>query len=92
MLITCPFCGERPHAEFVYGGDALVRRPADPGGASDERWFDYLYVRDNPRGPHRELWHHVLGCDQWIEVRRDTLTHAIGETAPVRAQAERGRA
>ena len=83
MLIRCPYCGERPHAEFVYGGDANVRRPVDPAAASDETWFDYLYLRDNPRGPHREFWHHALGCDQWIEVRRDTITHAI--------QSERGR-
>ena len=27
MLIPCPFCGPREHAEFAYGGDATVRRP-----------------------------------------------------------------
>jgi heterotetrameric sarcosine oxidase delta subunit len=90
MLIKCPFCGERPHAEFVYGGDAGVRRPAGPAAVSDEAWFDYVYIRNNPRGAHREFWHHALGCDQWIEVSRDTLTHAIAETTPARAERERG--
>jgi len=77
MLIPCPHCGTRPHSEFTYGGDATLQRPADPAAASDTAWLDYLYIRDNPRGPHGEFWHHTLGCDRWIEVARDTLTHAI---------------
>ena len=51
MLIPCPHCGQRPHSEFTYGGDATLRRPAEPARASDEAWFDYVYLRDNPRGP-----------------------------------------
>jgi sarcosine oxidase delta subunit len=35
MLIQCPFCGERPFSEFAYGGDATVKRPAEPAAASD---------------------------------------------------------
>jgi hypothetical protein len=27
-----------------------------------QRWHDYVYLRDNPAGPHRELWQHVSGC------------------------------
>ncbi|HVM80005.1 MAG TPA: sarcosine oxidase subunit delta [Stellaceae bacterium] len=77
MLIPCPHCGQRPHSEFTYGGDATLRRPSDPALAADEEWLDYLYLRDNPRGLHREFWHHTLGCERWIEVRRDTLTHRI---------------
>ena len=77
MLIPCPHCGTRPHSEFTYGGDATVSRPADPAQAGDEVWLEYLYIRENPRGPHREYWHHTMGCEQWIEVRRDTLTHRI---------------
>jgi heterotetrameric sarcosine oxidase delta subunit len=75
LIIHCPHCGPRDHTEFSYGGDATVRRPED--GASVETWFDYVYLRDNPRGPHRELWHHVQGCRSWVVVTRDTLTHAI---------------
>lgn len=77
MLIRCPCCGERPHSEFVYGGDATVRRPDMPERVSDERWHEYVYIRANPRGAHRELWHHTFGCGLWIEVHRDTLTHRI---------------
>ncbi|MFQ5955283.1 MAG: sarcosine oxidase subunit delta [Kiloniellales bacterium] len=83
LLIHCPWCGERAQIEFTYGGDATLRRPADTLAAPDEEWFDYLYLRDNPRGPHDELWQHSSGCRQWFRVRRDTLTHEILETAPL---------
>jgi sarcosine oxidase subunit delta len=82
MLIPCPHCGPRPHGEFTYGGDATPKRPADPLGAGDAAWFGYLYLRDNPMGPHCEHWHHTLGCERWIEVERDTLSHAIAGARP----------
>ena len=28
LLIDCPYCGERPEPEFVYGGQAHIARPA----------------------------------------------------------------
>jgi heterotetrameric sarcosine oxidase delta subunit len=77
MIIPCPYCGERPHSEFQYGGAAELKRPADPTSASDAEWLDYLYNRTNPCGAHQEYWHHTLGCDQWIKVSRHTLTHHI---------------
>jgi heterotetrameric sarcosine oxidase delta subunit len=75
LQIRCPVCGVRDHAEFNYGGDAKIKPPALD--ASEAAWSDYVYLRDNPRGPHEELWHHALGCRAWIVVRRDTLTHEI---------------
>lgn len=77
MLIPCPHCGERPHSEFTYGGDASLCRAADTTQVLDEAWYDYVYLRTNLRGPHNEFWHHTLGCDQWIKVTRDTLTHSV---------------
>lgn len=81
MRIPCPHCGLRDVTEFGYGGDANPRRPPDPDACTDARWADYLYVRDNPRGPHDELWQHTAGCRRWIAVRRDTLTHEVIATA-----------
>jgi len=75
--IPCPWCGPRPHTEFSYGGDATVRRPADPQSVTLEAWLDHVYLRDNPRGPHEEWWHHVAGCRRWLRVRRDTATHEV---------------
>ena len=77
MLIPCPFCGERDLCEFAYLGDATKTRP-DPGAPDAERAFhDYVYLRDNPAGPHREFWRHGAGCGSWLIVTRDTRDHAI---------------
>jgi sarcosine oxidase subunit delta len=40
-------------------------------------WIDYVFQRENPRGWHREYWHHVQGCRQWLVLERNTLTHEI---------------
>ena len=76
MRIPCPHCGERDVQEFAYLGDAGPRRP-DGLSAAIEAMHDYVYLRDNPAGPHRELWQHVAGCRAWLVVTRDTRTHAI---------------
>lgn len=77
MRIPCPHCGPRDEDEFAYGGDATVVRPADPEALVDAEWAAYLFLRDNPRGEHREHWFHRYGCRRWITIERDTLTHRI---------------
>ena len=77
LRIFCPFCGPRDHSEFSYEGDATVQYPALD--ASEEEWFEAVFLRENPRGPHRELWHHVYGCRALLIVERDTLSHEIRE-------------
>ena len=74
-LISCPHCGARPKEEFAIGGDASLVRPAPQADAA--AWFDYVYLRDNPRGRHSEYWHHAAGCRRWLVVERDTVTHAV---------------
>ena len=59
---------------------AAVKRP-DPATVSDAEWAAYIYLRDNPKGPHVELWQHHAGCRAWIKVARDTMTHEIRGTA-----------
>jgi methylglutamate dehydrogenase subunit B len=77
VRISCPYCGERGNEEFSYLGDATPVRP-DPAKSDAEKIFaDYVYLRDNPRGPHRELWYHGVGCHAWLVVTRNTLTHEI---------------
>jgi heterotetrameric sarcosine oxidase delta subunit len=77
MRIPCPFCGVRDASEFTYLGDASLKRP-DPSAPNAERAFhDYVYLRDNPAGPHREFWHHVSGCRSWLIVTRDTRNHEV---------------
>ena len=83
MRIPCPCCGERGLEEFTYHGDANARRPTDGGAAPTEEWVDYVYLRDNPAGQHRELWYHGAGCRLWLVVARDTRDHSIAGAARV---------
>ena len=69
IIIDCPLCGPRDHAEFSYIGDATKVRPTENGSSTDEAWYDFVYLRDNPKGLHQEL------C--FIKVLRNTVTHEI---------------
>jgi sarcosine oxidase subunit delta len=82
LRINCPWCGDRAQIEFTYGGDGSVQRPRDPEPVSAKEWFTYLYLRQNEKGPHLELWQHSGGCRRWLKVRRDTLTHEIQGSWP----------
>lgn len=77
LLITCPWCGPRDEGEFSCGGEAHIVRPKDPAALADEEWADYLFMRRNPKGRHRERWVHTLGCRRWFNVERETTTHEI---------------
>ena len=78
MRIPCPFCGPRGNDEFIYLGDATVRRP-DPASPDARQAFqDYVYLRENPSGIHQELWYHGA-CRSWLRVTRNTRTHEISD-------------
>ncbi len=77
MRIICTYCGSRDISEFSYQGDAVPTRPDPAAPDAAEAFHDYVYLRDNPAGPHRELWYHASGCRSWLEVTRDTRTHEI---------------
>ena len=82
MRIPCPFCGLRGNEEFSYLGDASLRRPGlnAPGAAA--AFHDYVYLRENPSGPHQEFWYHGGGCRSWLVVTRNTRTHEISDVKP----------
>ncbi len=77
MLIPCPHCGTRPVEEFTFLGDAKPTRPTTNDPASMDQWFDYVYLRDNPRGRFDEYAHHSGGCRAWLVVSRNTETHEV---------------
>ncbi|MFZ0553389.1 MAG: sarcosine oxidase subunit delta [Steroidobacteraceae bacterium] len=77
MRIECPFCGERDISEFNYLGDAGFRRPPPDTADPVNRFFEAVYLRENPTGPHQELWYHAAGCLSWLRVTRNTRTHEI---------------
>lgn len=85
LLIPCPYCGRRPETEFRYAGEAHIVRPTDPEARSDAEWSEYLYVRTNVRGRHRERWRHIHGCARFFNVIRDTVTDRIECSYPVGA-------
>ncbi len=77
LLIPCPWCGPRDEVEFHYGGEAYIARPADPDALDDAAWAEYLFMRNNPKGPFAERWVHSAGCRRWFNLVRDTATHRI---------------
>ena len=86
MLIPCPWCGNRDESEFSYGGEAHLERPQD--SCSDKEWTEYIFMRKNIKGEHKERWNHINGCRQWFNVARNTSTDEIlqvynmGESPP----------
>lgn len=92
MLIDCPCCGRRGSEEFVYRGDATVRRPdlglcATTASGTPSEWMDYVYWRANPSGRHREFWYHATGCRAWLVVTRNVTTHEIITVEPAKKSA-----
>ena len=88
FLIECPWCGERDETEFNCVGEAHIARPLETEKMNDQDWADYLFMRSNPKGLHREQWLHSAGCRRYFNAERDTVsyrfsgTYKIGEQAP----------
>ena len=78
MIINHPLLGPRDASEFTYLGDAsLINRPDFHAEDAANKFHDYLYLRDNPAGLHRELWYHERGDRSWLVLSRNTITHEI---------------
>jgi heterotetrameric sarcosine oxidase delta subunit len=81
LKIRCPWCGPREEIEFGYGGQAHVAYPAEPLDTDDATWGEYLFVRDNPKGPFAERWVHSAGCRRWFTAVRDTVSNEFDVTS-----------
>lgn len=78
MIINHPLLGPRDAQEFTYLGDAgLIERPDWQAEGAGQAFYEYLYLRDNPAGLHRELWYHEQGDRSWLVVTRNISTHEI---------------
>ena len=78
LRIECPFCGLRNHHEFTYLEDGSITMPditmPGSGNMQEKAWYEAVFLRENPRGPHIEDWHHTQGCRMVLRVKRDTVT------------------
>ncbi|SLN55801.1 Sarcosine oxidase, delta subunit family [Aquimixticola soesokkakensis] len=75
LLIHCPYCDDTlPELEFAYAGQAHVVRAPLPATQSDAEWEEFLFIRDNARGPHFERWRHIHGCGRFFNAVRDTVS------------------
>ena len=79
MLVPCPWCGERDESEFSFGGEAHLERPED--SCSDKEWTEYIFMRKNIKGKHKERWIHISGCRQWFNAVRNTTTNTFLQTS-----------
>ena len=78
MRIPCPFCGERDFEEFSVLGEApATPRPDIDAADAIAQFHDYVHLRDNVAGVHREHWYHTAGCRRWLVVTRNTKTNAL---------------
>ncbi|OSQ43636.1 sarcosine oxidase subunit delta [Thalassospira sp. MCCC 1A01428] len=89
LLVHCPYCEQTlPELEFTYAGEAHVARPDAATPVSDEEWRNFLFIRNNVKGPHYERWRHFHGCGRYFNAVRDTvsdrflITYKVGETRP----------
>jgi len=75
LLITCPHCGPRMGAEFVWQGEQMTR--PDPATTDPAEWRSYLYDEANVSGWVEERWVHHTGCRAFLIVERHTVTNEI---------------
>jgi heterotetrameric sarcosine oxidase delta subunit len=80
MQISCPHCGPRAQAEFVYERtlDSVVALGAVPEDA-----MEILFTRTNPRGVDEEIWRHTYGCRAWMVITRHRATNEISAVRTV---------
>jgi sarcosine oxidase subunit delta len=74
LLIPCPHCGARDESEFDYGGRAIAFPALD---ATLQAWHQAVHLGCDGERTAEEYWYHAAGCERWIQVTRDLLSHEI---------------
>lgn len=78
LLIPCPNCGPRDESEFDYGGPAIALPTLE---ASTSDWHQALHLSSTTDQRIDEHWYHSAGCECWIRISRDLVTHEINDAA-----------
>ena len=76
QIFPCPFCGDRPEAEFHFAGELGKVRPDTVAQVDPDDWAGYLYAQRNEKGPVREVWMHMT-CSELFMMERDSVTMAV---------------
>ena len=78
MIIDHPLLGPRdaPNSS-ISAMPRLIDRPDRQAEDAAEAFYEYVYLRDNPAGEHRELWYHEQGDRPGWSSRATPLTHEI---------------
>ena len=63
----------------VFNPDVLDATHKQLDAVEADSSIEAVFLRDNPRGKHVELWHHINGCRMVLRVERDTQTHIISK-------------
>jgi len=71
LLFSCPFCGPRAEAEFLFVAEMGQQRPAPAEQVSDAQWSAYLHGVRNVQGGVHEVWQHTP-CGQLFSMVRDS--------------------
>ena len=81
LLIPCPNCGPRDESEFDYGGPVIALPTLE---ASTSDWHQALHLSGTTDQRVDEHWYHSAGCECWIRISRDLVTHEINDAATSR--------
>lgn len=85
LMFERPYCGVlADETELSPGGQAHLRREG-PGTAADV-FEGYMFLRENPKGPHLERWRHSMGCGKWFHTARSTTTLVVFGTYPAQME------
>ncbi|MCA0927464.1 sarcosine oxidase subunit delta [Ruegeria profundi] len=81
LTLKCPFTGAMLDETELHCGGEAHRKRFGPG-SSDEDFETYMFVRENRKGVHFELWMHAYGIGKWFIAARDTETLEVYGTYP----------
>ncbi len=79
IIIECPNCGPRNSGEFRFGGE-YNPRPKNMKEITNEKWTDYVFLRENKVGVQKEWWYHRAGCGTWFLAERHTKSNEVVKT------------
>ena len=79
LLVPARGAGHAPRSSSATAARRASSTRRIPTRSTTRSWVEYVFMRDNPKGPFRERWVHSAGCRRWFVATRDTVTHEFLE-------------